>query len=594
MRVPFLFIRKIFPTRIWHQLLVILIILVLFPLILMGVVLIDSSKSLLKATILKNYNQIGVLISERINQKIEGIQRILEITSSILSRQTQIRLEEDEIILEVLKRYPLIKDILIFDLSAPGSFEKNGKGSIFLNNYKNILREIKIGPQKIKQFLVLKNKRSNLFMYVPFETVNHQSFGLLAVVDLQDIWLSLDGLKIGEKGSIFIVDKEGRIIARKNKRLFLETIGSKYPGTDYQIQQKISNSVEVVDSKGHLTNLVAYSPIGFLGWGVIIHQPIDEVYMDLVKMKMQSLWIISISIMFAILLSYILAFFIRRLIDNLIEGINKIAKGDYSYRFRIKRCDEIGKLYHSFNKMSDKLKSADKAEKLSVVGKAASRIAHELKNSLLLVNTFINMIPKKHTDKEFMSEFSETIPKELDYWNKMLKQMMDSSRPEKISMEYIDINGLLREIIILAKFGMKEKKIKIDVHLKSDMPPVFGNAEKLKQVFLNLLMNSIDATPQAGNIRIEMGYVDFDPGWTATFLEIKVSNSCDNLSVVDPSKVFDQFYTTKEKGSGLGLSICNEIVKQHGGVIEVESNNQKGISFSVQLPINKDLINRSS
>lgn len=235
--------------------------------------------------------------------------------------------------------------------------------------------------------------------------------------------------------------------------------------------------------------------------------------------------------------------------------------------------------------MSRKLKKAQQNEKLSIVGKAATTIAHELKNSLVLVNTFVNLLPKRHNDKSFIEDFSNTIPRELESWNKMLKNIMEFARHEKILMEYMDVNIFLSEILDLAKFRVSQEKLHFDVNIMSDLPKILGNADKLKQVLVNLIANSIDATPAGGTIMLEAAYFENPVAWSPAYVEIKVANLGKVVVIPDVKRIFEPFYTTKKQGLGIGLSISKEIIKQHGGRIEVISEENKGTLFAIQLPV---------
>jgi len=218
------------------------------------------------------------------------------------------------------------------------------------------------------------------------------------------------------------------------------------------------------------------------------------------------------------------------------------------------------------------------------VGKAASRIAHELKNSLSLVNTFIHLLPERHKDRNFVQDFFQTISKELDSWKAMLKSMSDLAKLEEMPMTEIRINHLLMDIISFAQLRVRQKGIHLNVHMTEALPLITGNANQLRQVFLNLLTNAIEATPSGGSIFFSTCFMENSDSSIPAHTEIRITNSGSGIAGADFEQIFEPFYTTKENGLGLGLSISKEIIMRHGGCIDVSSQDKKGVTFTVRLP----------
>ena len=238
----------------------------------------------------------------------------------------------------------------------------------------------------------------------------------------------------------------------------------------------------------------------------------------------------------------------------------------------------------SFNRMTHKLCKAQKDEKLSIIGKASTAIAHELKNSLQLIDTFIKLLPERQGDKQFIKEFSETIPKELDSWNTSLKNMMTFSRNSRFPINEIDVNEVMRGIISLTRLKAGQLNIQLEVNLGGNLPLIMGNEEKLKQVLLNVITNALEATPYDGQISLSTKFSnDFNPRSFGS-VEIEIMNTGEGIERDELNKIFEPFYTTKNGGLGLGLSIVKRVADCHGGKIEVESEVNKGTSFLVHFP----------
>ncbi|MCA9408923.1 MAG: hypothetical protein KC733_09550 [Candidatus Omnitrophica bacterium] len=246
--------------------------------------------------------------------------------------------------------------------------------------------------------------------------------------------------------------------------------------------------------------------------------------------------------------------------------------------------------------MTKKLEQAKQTEKLSIVGKAAAKIAHELKNSLLMVNTFVDLLPERHQDEKFIQEFSRLIPNELQSWNEMLRNMMNVAKEKPYVKKIVDFNLLIKEIGALAQFRVQQNHLEIEIDQESDLPKIKGDEQKLKQVILNLLTNSLEATPKGGKIFLKTRHVYEFGEENAGHIEVTVANTGRGIKGNRLRRIFEPFYTTKGNNLGLGLSICKEIIHQHGGVIEVLSEENKGASFTVKIPttnIKNNLFNNS-
>jgi nitrogen fixation/metabolism regulation signal transduction histidine kinase len=295
--------------------------------------------------------------------------------------------------------------------------------------------------------------------------------------------------------------------------------------------------------------------------------------------------LIIASILAAIFFSVVLARFMSRPLHKMLEETRRMAHGDFAQKFRIRRRDEIGKLLHSFNRMKQKLREAQQVERLSIIGKSATAIAHELKNSLVLVNTFIQLLPERHKDKKFISEFSDTIPKELESWNAMLRNMMEFSRNTNILMKEMDLNKLVEDILSLAKWRLRQKNIQLDTNLQEGLPRIIGNEDKLKQVFLNLINNSMEASPTGATVSLCTRHVkgsEKEP--LSGYVALDISNTGGQIGQLHLNEIFEPYYTTKQEGFGLGLAISKEIIKILGGTIEIVHNEETGVTISVKLP----------
>jgi len=267
----------------------------------------------------------------------------------------------------------------------------------------------------------------------------------------------------------------------------------------------------------------------------------------------------------------------------MIQATRRLARGDLSVSLRIQGRDEINQLKSAFNRMTVQLKKARQVERLSIVGKSAASIAHELKNSLVLVKSFVQLIPQRHKDKAFVQEATETITRELDGWNDMLRNMMDFAREQMpLKLAPLNLNALIEETMLLTKLRAEEQRVSFHVQTKETLPLIQADEIRLKQVLVNLIANAFEATAEGGEIRVRT----FAEGAANNiFVGFEVSNSGIGIAKEDLAKIFDPFFTTKDTGLGLGLAICRDIVHRHGGRLEAHSEMGQETVFRVLLPV---------
>jgi len=219
-------------------------------------------------------------------------------------------------------------------------------------------------------------------------------------------------------------------------------------------------------------------------------------------------------------------------------------------------------------------------ERLAWLGTLAAVVAHELKNPLVSIRTLAQLLPEKFDDAEFRNEFSTLALSEVDRINSMVERLLDFARPSQPSVEIVDINRLIEDTLALLKPQIAENNVKVEALYSATDATLLGDATQLKQVFLNLALNSIQAVRDHGMLTVRTSNpVDSS--------ELLVQIIDDGVGIPEDKidKVFDPFFSTKQRGTGLGLTISQMVVLQHNGTVEVSSEEGEGTSFSVRLPL---------
>jgi len=252
---------------------------------------------------------------------------------------------------------------------------------------------------------------------------------------------------------------------------------------------------------------------------------------------------------------------------------------------------ENAKLYSRLQKQMEELKQShallSRAEKFSFLGNLAARLAHEIKNPMTAIGTFIQMFPSRYDDDEFRNDFYKIAMEETKRVNNLITELLDLTNTKESHIELNDLHGLIDTMILLLSPQSNAKKINVTRRFDPAIEQVWMDSEKIKQVILNLLSNAVDFTPEGGKIElitkncIEKGKPE------VIHIEIKDNGPGIPLSHID--KVFDPYFTTKHKsnmhsGTGLGLFIAHQHMQDHGGIIEVRSDTNGGTIFTLNLP----------
>jgi signal transduction histidine kinase len=214
-------------------------------------------------------------------------------------------------------------------------------------------------------------------------------------------------------------------------------------------------------------------------------------------------------------------------------------------------------------------------DKMKAVATLAAGMAHEIKNPLTTIKTFAEYLPLKYADEEYRSKFSKLVAEEVDRINKIVSHLLEFSKPASTFLETISVSRVLSETIDMLTNDLVKRDIKLNKELDEDAL-ILGDKNQLRQAFLNIFLNSIQAINGPGQLHVTAKKVP--KGVLVSVRDTGCGIANDRLQ-----QVFDPFYTTKEEGTGLGLSIVHTIIRHHGGRIEIESKEGVGTTVNVFL-----------
>lgn len=217
------------------------------------------------------------------------------------------------------------------------------------------------------------------------------------------------------------------------------------------------------------------------------------------------------------------------------------------------------------------------ADKLTSLGTMMAGMVHEIKNPIASIQGLTQVLPESTDDTEFMKSFCDMVPKQMDRIKKIVENILHYSKTPKLKKAKTDINKVIEETIDLFVHSAKKKNIEFVPDLMP-LPEIMADPEQLFQVFTNLTLNSIAAMPTGGSIWIRSRVKD-------NKIQVEFRDSGLGIPESNLKNVFDPFFTLKREGTGLGMWVSYQIIKEHQGTIKVESQINKGTIFAISLPI---------
>jgi two-component system NtrC family sensor kinase len=351
------------------------------------------------------------------------------------------------------------------------------------------------------------------------------------------------------------------------------------------------------DSKGVLVDesmLESYYPVYEYNGGVVnrekqtgvmeIYQNMKELDIQIASAHKKAVIITgsSMGLLFLILLLIIkkASNVIRLKTDQLVEARDNLEENV------VERTQEIKQTYE---RLQETQKRLSRSEKLAGIGTLAAGVAHEINNPLAsvascaegLMNRMDSVDFKSKDDEEVFPDYLKTIYDETYRCKAIISKLLDFSRRQVPVFGEVDMNALIANVVKLIGRQKELKKLSIELNYSPVSVAIYGDVNQLQQVFLNMILNAIDATADGGEIKITTTGVD-------NYAQIIFEDTGCGIAPEDLDKVFEPFFTTKSpgKGTGLGLSICYGIIEEHKGKISVNSNGiGKSTAFTIALPI---------
>jgi signal transduction histidine kinase len=240
------------------------------------------------------------------------------------------------------------------------------------------------------------------------------------------------------------------------------------------------------------------------------------------------------------------------------------------------------RLYENLKQSQNIIRRADR---LSSLGQLTAGLAHEIRNPLVAIRTFTQLLPERYQDVDFRNSFQSLALKEVDRICGLVNDLLSFARPSAPNVAAENVNEIVDSIVRILETEAKEKGVQIYRRLATNLPKVLIDKEQIKQVSMNIILNALQSIQGKGVVEVSTRIFAKDSA--SEFVQVSVHDSGVGIPEKDLENIFNPFFTTKKEGVGLGLSITHQIVQEHGGYIVVESQVGRGTTFFINLPVKR-------
>jgi two-component system nitrogen regulation sensor histidine kinase GlnL len=229
-----------------------------------------------------------------------------------------------------------------------------------------------------------------------------------------------------------------------------------------------------------------------------------------------------------------------------------------------------------------------RADRLALMGTLAAGLAHEIRNPLGGIKGAAQLLRRSIDGNSSLREYTDIMVREVDRVNQLIEQLLDLSRPPQLTLAPVNIHQILEDVLLLEGQALGRTEISVKKNFDPSLPPIRGDRAQLTQVFLNLVKNAFQAMERGGALtittRLETDYHIRGQGTARNrFIWVDIADEGAGIKEEDLPHIFSPFFTTKTNGTGLGLAVCYRIIKEHGGLIRVDSVEGRGTDFKVSL-----------
>lgn len=555
----------------------------IFPLVGYGMVSMLSARSGAQQAVIQGNISVARQAAEQIEQYIQGNIRILRAVAADLRHTGLQPWQQDRILKNFALDFPEYTEITLFDHDgAPVATSRIGRPTVTIPGSDST----NIGGVLMSPFSVDDDLLPTAVLAVPPE--EGPGGWLVARLNLEELWRTVDKLRVGEQGFALVVTSHGQLIAHGDPNAKSRVargdslrdhplIAARRPA-----RPEAPESLIYPSETGEMVGVAVH--IASLDWTLIVEQPTAEAFAIPNRLEQQLAAAVAIALLVMVVAGYAWARSFIGPILRLTRGTHALAEGRFNERVEVHSKDELGQLAAAFNNMADRIvelqEDVRKKERVAMFGRIAVGLVHDLSHPIQNIGNHCKLIVRIWDDAEYRKTFHRTIERELALVKRVLDDLLHIARPIPISRAPIDVNKELADVVESLQAGAESSGLTLDTEFVFGPLYIEGDKFALNRVYRNLIVNAFQATPPHGRVIVR----------TKRESDHAVIEVADTGCGIPPERlrtIFDDFYTTKRRGLGLGLATSKKIIEQLGGTISVTSTVGLGSTFTLRFPLTK-------
>jgi two-component system NtrC family sensor kinase len=606
-----------------------------FPVLLLGLLSLRSYQQEMVARIDELNAKSAILTASQISDFLTDVRRSLQLSAQLIPFDSFQKDELSHALKIPYRQFDFINIVALFDaggaeLTEP-AYEENPSMLEGLEKHEPITKKdidifksnVPLGKASAQGFAFgspyysVRLKTPRVAVVVSLPNNGGPGWILAAEISLREPSAKVRRISPSGGGVSYMVDDKGRVICHDNESFMQQRASLAFLSIVADgISQRVALTKRYFAADG--TEMVgAFSPIAASGWGLVVSQPMDEAFASVKKMRNTTVIWVLIGLAVAVIGGIVLSLAVSAPIRTLAEYAGRITEGRLGEKIDLKTGGEIGQLAAAFNRMSFALQSSFdtiieqkeeiarwneelqervrertrelreaeeqiiRSEKMAAVAELSAGMAHEINNPLTSVLGFSQLMLRQTEPDHKFNQYLSAISNGAKRIRTIVDDMLRFSRgPGNANFTQVNLNLILKSAHHLLMRQLSERNIQSEMLLYDQLPMVQGDQAELQQVFIHLFNNAKNAMPNGGTLRVVTEEVD------GGAVKVMVVDSGVGIKEEHLSKIFNPFFTTKDEWwkTGVGLSVVDRIIREHGGKISVTSRQGHGATFSVYLP----------
>src|SRR2546426_6576265 len=551
------------------------------PLLAYGAVSIVSLRDGTKQTVIQGNLNVARRAAEQINLYVTSGVRILRAVAADLQHTGLARWQQDRILKNYVLEFPEFTELTLLDDSgAPVVSSRVGPSTVSVPGS---------GSVSVEGALMSPFTPDDAVLPAAIVAIRLGSGGgwLVGRLTLEELWRMANRIRVGEHGVALLATARGLLLAHgdpaERARVARGENMLSHP-LIIALHQSPTGPVSAEYQGPHGPVLGVAAPVTALEWTVVVEQPTSEAFAIASRLQLQLGVAIGAALVLMVVVGYKSGRSFIQPIFALMRGTKALAEGRLDERVPVDSTDELGQLGKAFNNMADRLvelqEDVRKKERESMFGHVAMGLVHDLSHPIQNIGNSCKLIVKMFDDLDYRESFRRTVEREFEQVKRVLEDLRNLAKPQPLEKFPLDINKALHGLAESMLAGAESSGVSLETEFAFGPLWIEGDLYALNRIHRNLLTNAFQATPPRGRVVIRTIRHNEDA-------IIEIADTGSGIPAERLNTIFDDYYTTKKQGLGLGLALSKKLVEQLGGTISVTSQVGVGTTFTLRFPITK-------